>query len=81
MQARIIDQSQTTRELLKLVLKGALDGEITEEDCQRLGMTADEIRDYVKKIKDGEKEDGQAFKKIEDSVKMLNKMENDDEKA
>ena len=57
--------------MLKLVLKGALDGNISEEDCKRLGMTEEEIRDYVKRIKDSEKQDGLAYKKIEESVYQL----------
>ena len=33
MQAKILDEGEKTRTLLKLVLKGALDGNSTEEDC------------------------------------------------
>ena len=81
MNAKIINVNETNREMLKLVLKGALDGNITEEDCERLGMTEDEIRSYIKKIKEGAIDDGKALKKIEDNLIALNKMENDNEKA
>ena len=81
MNAKIINVNETNREMLKLVLKGALDGNITQEDCERLGMTEDEIRSYIKKIKEGAIDDGKALKKIEDNLIALNKMENDNEKA
>lgn len=81
MNAKIINVNETNREMLKLVLKGALDGNITEEDCERLGMTEDEIRSYIKKIKEGANDDGKALKKIEANLIALNKMENDNEKA
>ena len=64
MQAKIVEEGQQSKELLKLVLRGALDGQISEEDCKRLGMTEAEIRDCVKKIKEGEKKDSQAYDKI-----------------
>jgi len=81
MQAKMLVQNEQTRHLLKLVLKGALDGNITEEDCQRLGMTEAEIRDYIRQIKQGEEEGDQALKKIEESVKLLNKVDFENEKA
>ena len=81
MNAKIINVNETNREMLKLVLKGALDGNITQEDCERLGMTEDEIRSYIKKIKEGANDDGKALKKIEANLIALNKMENDNEKA
>lgn len=81
MNAKILNINETNREMLKLVLKGALDGNITEEDCERLGMTEQEIRNYIKKIKEAAIDDGQALKKIEESLILVNKMEQDDEKA
>lgn len=81
MNAKILNVNETNREILKLVLKGALDGNITEEDCERLGMTEEEIRKYIKKIKEGANDDGKALKKIEENLIALNKMENDNEKA
>jgi len=64
MQAKIVEEGHQSKELLKLVLRGALDGNISEEDCKRLGMTEAEIRDYVRKIKEGDKKDGEAFDKL-----------------
>lgn len=70
MQAKILEDSDKTRTLLKLVLKGALNGNITQEDCQRLGMTADEIREHIRQLKNAEQTSDLAFKKIEESVKV-----------
>lgn len=81
MNAKILNINETNREMLKLVLKGALDGNITEEDCERLGMTEEEIRNYIQKIKEGEIDDGKALKNIEDGLIALKKIEQDDEKA
>ena len=67
--------------MLKLVLKGALEGNITEEDCQRLGMTEAEIREYIRQIKQGDEDGDQALKKIEESVKLLNQVDFENEKA
>jgi len=56
--------------LLKLALRGILDGNITDEDCKRLGMTRAEVEDLVRKYREVEKEDNKDYKELENSVKQ-----------
>jgi hypothetical protein len=71
MQAKILAQNEQTRELLRLALKGVLDGKITPEDCARLGMTEAEIKDLVRKFKDSQTDDSKSYKDLEEAVKTM----------
>ena len=69
MQVKLLAQNEQTRELLKLVIKGGIDGKITPELCKRLGMTENEIREIIQKIKQSEESDNVSYKQLEQSVK------------
>ena len=64
-----------------MALKGILEGKISEEDCKRLGMTEDEINDFVNKIKEGKEVDVKHLDTLRRSVMTFHSTKQDNEKA
>lgn len=79
MQAKLLAQNEQTRELLKAVIKGGVDGKITPELCKRLGMSEAEIRDLLQKIKTSEESDTVSYKKLESAVRTWYSVKTQDE--